>query len=181
MSLRTIKRRRRECKTDYKLRFGLLKSSLPRIAIRRTNKYIILQAIESSEAQDKVIAGVTSRDLLDHGWDEKTAGSLKSIPACYLAGMLLAKKLNGGQYILDMGMAINHAGGRMYAAAKGLVDGGLKINLGEKVIPSKEKLDGENVKEEAKKMIAKVKATLSDGSIASQKITKKSSVKEKAK
>ena len=160
MSLKTIKRRRRENKTDYKLRFGLLKASLPRIAIRKTNKYIILQAIESSEAQDKVIAGVTSRDLLENGWDEKLAGSLKSIPACYLAGMLLAKKLKKGEYILDMGMAINHAGGRMYAAAKGLVDGGLKIKVSEKVFPTKEKLEGENVSENTKKIIAKVKANL---------------------
>lgn len=160
MSLRTIKRRRRENKTDYKLRMGLLKSSLPRIVIRKTNRYIVLQAIESSEAQDKVILGVTSKDLLDNGWDEKIAGSLKSIPACYLAGMLLAKKLKKGEYILDMGMAINHIGGRMYAAANGLVDGGLKIRVSDKVFPSKETLEGENVKEEAKKMIAKVKEKL---------------------
>lgn len=160
MSLRTIKRRRRENKTDYKLRMGLLKSSLPRIVIRKTNRYIILQAIESFEAQDKVIAGVTSRDLLDNGWDEKIAGSLKSIPACHLAGMLLAKKLKKGEYILDMGMAINHTGGRMYAAASGLVEGGLKIRVSDKVFPAKEKLDGENTKEEVKKIIAKVKANL---------------------
>jgi len=39
---RTIRRRRREGKTDYKARLNLLKSGLPRVIIRKTNNYIIL-------------------------------------------------------------------------------------------------------------------------------------------
>jgi len=81
MGLRTIKRRRRENKTDYKARRILLTSGLPRIVVRRTNKYYILQAVESDEAQDKVLATITSKDLLKNGWDAKAGGSLKSIPA----------------------------------------------------------------------------------------------------
>ena len=96
MGLRTLKRRRRENKTDYKARKILLTSDLPRIVVRRTNKYFILQAVESHEAQDKVIATVTSKELLKNGWDDKMGGSLKSIPAGYLTGLLLAKKLGEG-------------------------------------------------------------------------------------
>ena len=87
MVRRTLKRRRRESKTDYKLRKNILKSGIPRIVIRRTNRYFVVQAIESVEAQDKVIAGVTSKELLKKGWDAKKAGSLKSIPAGYLTGI----------------------------------------------------------------------------------------------
>lgn len=158
MSLRTIRKRRKECKTDYKLRMGLLQSSLPRIVVRRTNKYFIVQIVESKEAQDKVLSGVTSKDLLENGWNEKFAGSLKSISAAYLTGYLLAKKVKKGDFILDLGMAVQKKAGRIYAVAAGLVDGGLKVRVSDKVLPSKERLMGEHLKPEVKEMIAKVKA-----------------------
>ncbi|GEM_PF-197887 len=113
MGLRTMKRRRREGRTDYKLRVGLLKSGVPRIVIRRTNKYFIIQVVESVEAQDKVVMTISSKELLKFGWDAAGAkvtgdgqqmtgktkrqrvGNLKSIPAGYLTGLLFAKKLSG--------------------------------------------------------------------------------------
>ena len=156
--MRTEKRRRRECKTDYKLRMGLLKSSKPRIVIRRTNKYVVVQAIESFEAQDKVIKGISSKDLIAKGWDEKLAGSLKSIPACYLAGMLLAKEVKTKDFIIDLGMAKNIAGNRNYAVVKGLIDGGLNINANPESLPSDERINGEHMSEDAQKIITKVKA-----------------------
>ena len=142
MGLRTLKRRRKENKTDYKLRTGLLKSGIPRIVVRRTNKYFIVQAVESHEAQDKVIATITSKDLLKNGWDAKKAGSLKSIPAGYLTGMLLAKKLGKGKFIVDLGMARTESGSRVFAVVKGLIDGGLDISANEAVFPSEERLNG---------------------------------------
>lgn len=158
--LRTEKRRRRECKTDYKLRKGLLTSGIPRIVVRRTNRYYIVQAVESSEAQDKIITGVTSKDLLKNGWDAKKAGSLKSIPAGYLTGLMLAKKLGKGKYIVDLGMARTLSGSRVFSVVKGLIDGGLDINANEKVFPSEERLNGEHLSEDVKKIIAKVKGGL---------------------
>ena len=160
MGLRTIKRRRRENKTDYKARRILLTSGLPRIVVRRTNKYFILQAVESHEAQDKVTATITSKDLLKNGWDAKASGSLKSIPAGYLTGMLMAKKLGKGKYIVDLGMTRTLTGSRVFAVVKGLIDGGLNISANEKVFPSEERLNGEHLKPEVKDMIAKVKGGL---------------------
>jgi large subunit ribosomal protein L18 len=160
MSLKTIKRRRLECKTDYVLRLNILKSKLQRIVIRRTNKYFIAQIVDSVAAQDKVILGVTSKDLVDHGWDSKAVGSLKSIPAGYLTGYLLAKKAKEGEYIVDLGMAKNHKGGRLYSVIAGLVAGGLKIHASEEVFPSEERLMGEGLKPEVKTMISKVKENL---------------------
>ena len=158
--MRIEKRRRRECKTDYKLRLGLLKSARSRIVIRRTNKYIVVQAIESFEAQDKVIKGVSSKDLIAKGWDEKFAGSLKSVPACYLTGMLLAKELKTKDFIVDIGMAKNIAGNRNYAVVKGLIDGGLNINANPESLPSDERVNGEHMSEDVQKIITKVKAKL---------------------
>jgi ribosomal protein L18 len=179
MSLRTIKRRRRECKTDYGLRMGLLKSSLPRITIRKTNKYFIVQVIKSSEAQDKVVFGITSKDLTEYGWDEKATGSLKSISAGYLTGILAAKKIGNGEFIIDLGMAINHKGGRMFSVIAGLIDGGLKIRANEKVFPSKERLMGEHLDAKVKDMVAKVKSKLE--SVSAGKVEKKVAVKTETK
>jgi len=196
MGLRTMKRRRREHRTDYKARRILLESGIPRIVVRRTNKYFILQAVESSEAQDKVVATVTSKELLKNGWDaggdssnsvsldgsqSKIAegsstksmdgsatpetgstgmGSLKSIPAGYLTGILMAKKLKKGKFIVDLGMARTLKGSRVFAVVKGLIDGGLDISANEKVFPSEDRLNGEHMKAEVKDMIAKVKGGL---------------------
>ena len=160
MGLRTMKRRRKENKTDYKLRTGLLKSGIVRIVVRRTNKYFILQAVESVEAQDKVIATVTSKDLLKNGWDAKKGGSLKSIPAGYLTGILMAKKLGKGKFIMDLGMARTEAGSRVFAVVKGLIEGGLDISADKSVFPSEERLNGEHLKDDVKAMITKVKGGL---------------------
>ena len=128
--------------------------------MRRTNKYFILQAVESDEAQDKVLATITSKDLLKNGWDAKAGGSLKSIPAGYLTGMLMAKKLKSGKYIVDLGMARTLKGGRVFSVVKGLIDGGLDIPANEKVFPGEERLNGEHLKDDVKAMIAEVKKKL---------------------
>jgi len=172
-AMRTLKRRRKENKTDYKLRFSLLKSQVPRIVIRRTNRYFVVQLVETVESQDKVVSGVTSKDLLENGWNEKFAGSLKSIPAAYLTGLLMAKKVGKGKFILDIGMARHLKGNRIYAVAKGLVDGGLDINIGKEVFPAEKRLNGEHLKPEVKTMIMEVKNKLGAKAETKQKETKK--------
>ena len=158
MGLRTQKRRRRENKTDYKARRILLVSGMPRIVVRTTNKHFILQAVESSESQDKVLATITSKDLLKSGWDEKKKGSLKSIPAGYLTGILMAKKLGKGKYIMDLGMARTVKGGRIFSVVAGLIEGGLDIPANDKVFPTEDRLNGEHA--DMKDMVAKVKGGL---------------------
>ena len=86
-----IKRRRKSGMTDYKSRLNILKSGIPRVIVRVTNRYIIAQYVESKEAQDAVLKNVNSKELLKYGWPKM--GSIKSIPACYLAGFLLGKKV----------------------------------------------------------------------------------------
>jgi len=162
--LRTMKRRRREGRTDYKLRLGLLKSGLSRIVIRRTNKYFIVQMVESDEAQDKVVMTISSKELLKSGWSEKNVGSLKSVPAGYLTGFLFAKKLKDkSKYIVDLGMARTIGGSRVFAVVKGLIDGGVNIDVDEKVFPSGKRLAGEHLKDGAKEMIVKVQEKLKNG------------------
>jgi large subunit ribosomal protein L18 len=140
---KTIRRRRKSSRTDYKSRLALLKSEKPRLVVRKTNRYIIVQLVESEIAQDKVLTSVSSKELLSKQWPEKHKGSLKSIQAAYLTGFLLVKKLKQlpEESILDIGMHRNVHGGRIFAALKGAVDAGLKIPHNEKSFPSGERLN----------------------------------------
>ncbi|MEM4181684.1 MAG: 50S ribosomal protein L18 [Candidatus Pacearchaeota archaeon] len=154
------KKRRREGVTDYKQRLNLLKSKRPRIVIRKTNKYIIIQEIESKESKDFVLTTISSKNLIGEGFPEKFSGSLKSLPAAYLTGILMAKKMKNKNVVVDIGLYKNHYGGRLYAVVKGLIDGGIKIKADEKIFPSKERLEGEHLKEEVKKEFSKLKEKL---------------------
>ena len=142
------KQRRIENKTNYKKRLILLKGNSPRLVVRKTGKHVLIQVIESKHAQDKVVHSINTRDLLEHGWPKEKSGSLKSLPACYLAGYLLGKKANSikERLVLDTGLIPNTKGSRIYAVVKGVSDAGLKINYDEKVIPSKDRLEGKHNK-----------------------------------
>ena len=138
------KRRRRECKTDYRKRLVLLKSNLLRLVVRKSNRYLILQIVESKHAQDKVLYYVNSKELLNKGWPADKSSSLKNLSAAYLSGMLLGKKaLEGGlkgKVILDSGLIPNTKGSKVYAVVKGFSDAGVEIPFDEKVMFSEEEI-----------------------------------------
>lgn len=139
---KTQYRRRKENKTDYNARLGMLKSGRPRIVIRKTNKYIILQLVVSDIGRDKVVISANSHELLEKGWPKEKKGSLKSISAAYLTGLLFAKKCNGkaADAIVDTGLYRNVRQSRIYAALKGLIDGGMKVPHSKEVFPSEERI-----------------------------------------
>jgi large subunit ribosomal protein L18 len=134
---KTIKRRRREAKTDYKARLVMLKSGEPRLVVRKTNRYIIVQIVKSEIAQDKVIVGLNSKILLSKGWPKENAGSLKSKTAAYLTGYLIGKEAKGRikSAIFDIGMYRNLKKSRLYAVLKGAIDAGLKIKHNPEILP----------------------------------------------
>ena len=135
---RLDRRRRRESKTNYTKRLLLLKGNVPRLVIRKTNKYVLLQIVESVNAQDKIVSAVSTKELLKHGWPKEKAGSLKSLAAAYLGGILLAKKAGDKKVILDTGLVPSTKGSRIYAAVKGAVEGGLDVPHKEDVLPTDE-------------------------------------------
>lgn len=147
-TLRTIKRRRLEAKTDYGARLALLKSQKPRLVVRRTNRYMVAQIVSSNIAQDKVIVGVTSKDLLSNGWPKENLGSLKSKAAGYLTGLLLGEKAKSKvkEAILDLGMHRNIPKSRIYAVVKGVIDSGLKVPCKEDSLPTIEEIENEKIK-----------------------------------
>ncbi len=135
------KRRRQEGKTDYKARLAILKSGKPRLVVRRTNRYIIAQLVESELAQDKVIATANSKELLVLGWPKESAGSLKNLAAAYLTGILIGKKASAkkiSEAILDIGLHRNVKSSRIYATLKGALEAGLNIPHNEEALPANE-------------------------------------------
>ncbi len=146
--MRTIRRRRLEAKTDYKSRLALLKSEKPRLVVRKTNRYIIVQIVQTEIAQDKVVAGLTSKVLLSKGWPSELSGSLKSLGAAYLTGFLLAKlALKSGikEVILDIGMQRNTKNSRLFAVVRGVVNAGVSVPHNPDVLPQMENIKNDKI------------------------------------
>lgn len=140
------KKRRLEGKTNYLKRRRLLEGKKPRIVIRKTNKYITIQYIESKAAQDSVIKTLNSKVLLKMGWPAEKSGSLKSLGAAYLSGLLFAKQIKGLKpAIADIGLIKSTPGSRIYAVLKGINDGGFAVPCSEKVYPSQERIINEHI------------------------------------
>ncbi|MEZ0346134.1 MAG: 50S ribosomal protein L18 [Infirmifilum sp.] len=137
-------RRRREGVTNYYKRRKLLLSGKPRLVVRITNRYVIAQIITARPEGDVTLVHAHSGELTKYGW----RGGLKNTPAAYLTGLLTgAKAMKSGIYeaILDIGLRRAVRGGRVFAVAKGAVDAGLKVPLGEGVLPSEDRVRGEHI------------------------------------
>ena len=161
--MRTQKRRRKENKTDYSKRLKLLKGNSPRVVFRKTNKYIIAQYVRSEETKDKIEIGITSKKLIEHGWPKNFEGSLKSIPAAYLTGFLLGKKIIKGKKetpIIDFGMARVLKKTVIFSFLKGIVDAGIKIKYKKDVFPDDKKIAGKNLKEDFSEIFNKIKSSI---------------------
>ena len=147
--MKTLKRRRKEYKTDYLNRLKLLKGGKPRIVFRKTNKYVIVQYVESKQAQDKIVFSMTSKDLLKHGWPKEAQGSLKSISASYLLGFLIGKEILKKKLktpIVDFGMIRTLHKTKVYGFLKGLIESGVDIKCKEECFPSDERINGMHLK-----------------------------------
>jgi len=137
-------KRRREGKTNYKKRLALLKSGKPRLVVRKSLRYIRAQIVEFDPKGDKTIVGVLSKELKKYGWNY----SFKNLPAAYLTGLLVGKKaLERGikEAVLDIGLHRATKGAKVFVVAKGAIDAGLKVPLGEGILPSEERIRGEHI------------------------------------
>ena len=153
-------RRKRAGRTDYRKRLVLLKSGLPRLVIRASNKSIQAQIVSYEADGDKILATARASDLKKLGWTTATGNT----PAAYLTGMLLAKKLKSIKFendvIIDIGLQQHHKGGRLYAVAKGAIDGGLNVRVGEDVLPSDERINGAHLNEKIATQLKAVQVKL---------------------
>src|SRR5256712_8873183 len=144
-------RRRREGRTDYKLRRALVRSGKPRAVVRVTNKYVYVQITDSELRGDLVRAAASSKELAKMGWK----GATGNIPSAYLTGTLAARRaLARGvkEAVLDIGLKSSTKGSRLFAVLRGLSGGGLEISHSDGPLPAKERIGGAHISEYAKKL-----------------------------
>ena len=149
-SYRVAFRRRREGKTDYQQRRGLVLSGLPRLVVRGSLSNMMAEIIKAESDGDKVIAYAHSSELKrKYGW----LGDTGNISAAYLSGLLCGfKALNQGikEAVLDLGLHQPSKGSRVFAALKGALDAGLAIPFDEAKLPDQKRITGQHVVEYAR-------------------------------
>ncbi len=152
-------RRRREGRTDYRRRLRLLRSGQARAVVRKSLNQVQVQIVTYDERGDRIAASAVTGELKDFGW----TGASGNVPAAYLTGLLAGRRAaeKGVKIaILDLGIQHPSAGGRLFAAAKGLVDAGLQVPHGEEVFPSDDRLRGKHLGDARAKAIAEVRAKM---------------------
>ncbi|MBN1896676.1 MAG: 50S ribosomal protein L18 [Candidatus Aenigmarchaeota archaeon] len=136
-------RRRRELKTNYHSRLKLLKSGKPRLVVRKSLNKVVCQIVEYQAEGDKTLFTADSTELKKYGWSVNTG----NIPAAYLTGLLCAVKAKKKvkEAILDVGLFRSTKGNRLYAALKGVVDGGISIAHSEEILPDEDRIKGQHI------------------------------------
>jgi large subunit ribosomal protein L18 len=138
-------RRRREGKTDYRVRLRLLKSDLPRAVVRLSGQRIRVAIVAFDPLGDRVVAAAESSELPGIAFPRaSTATTPAAYLTAYLAG-LRAKAGGAGSAVLDTGLRHPTSGGRLSAALKGLLDAGLEIPHGEGGFPGSDRLNGSHL------------------------------------
>ena len=155
-------KRRRENRTDYRSRKALIKSELPRAVVRKSNRHIRVQIIDYSEKGDNVLASGYSGELEDLGWK----GNCDNTPAAYLTGLMAGKRAvasGNEEAVLDIGRHVPAKGSIIFAALKGLLDGGVSIPHDKEVLPKEDRISGKHLKGDASANFAAVKASVQKG------------------
>ncbi len=152
-------RRRREGRTDYRVRAKLLRSGKPRVVVRKTLNQTIVQFVVPDTPGDKILATAQSIDLKEHGWSAGTG----NLPAAYLTGFLAGRRASAKglkEAILDIGGQRPSRGGRLFAALQGLLDAGVAVPHSPEVLPAKDRVRGAHIGEEIAKQFDAVKSKL---------------------
>lgn len=143
-----LNRRRRAGTTDYRARLKVIAGSSPLLAVRISAKNASAQFIKPLVEGDRVLASAHSRALRKLGWK----GSLKSVPACYLLGLLAGKNAKAKgvtEAHLYTGLSRFTYGSRVSALVKGVREAGVKVPMSDEALPSEEKTSGKVIAEYA--------------------------------
>jgi len=137
-------RRRREFRTDYRLRKKLIISGLPLLVVRRSLRYVTVSFSIPEPEGDRSVASAHSKELMK----EFGLVSGKNIPAAYLTGLLAgirAKKAGIERAIVSLGVAWSKKASIPFAAAQGAIDAGVDIPIGEKAKVDPSRIRGEHI------------------------------------
>lgn len=151
-SYRVPFRRKREGKTDYRLRKRLISSGKPRLVVRKSLKHTAVQIVEAKPSGDRILASAHSTELTKkYGW----LGGCGNLSAAYLTGLLAGHRalLKGTkEAVLDIGFNTPSKGSRLFAGLKGAIDSGLKISYSADVLPDESRIRGEHIANYAKQL-----------------------------
>jgi len=149
-SYRVAFRRRRQGKTDYQLRRGLVVSGLPRFVVRGSLRNFAVQVVKAEMNGDQVIVSAHSNELSKkYGW----LGDTGNISAAYLTGLLCGfKAASRGvkKAVLDIGLHYPSKSSRAFAALKGALDAGLNIPFDKEKLPDEKRIMSQHVVEYAR-------------------------------
>ncbi|RJQ17566.1 50S ribosomal protein L18 [Candidatus Woesearchaeota archaeon] len=137
-------KRKRNGRTNYKVRLKLLLSRKPRLVVRKSNTKLVAQIVEYVPSGDKIISAAVSTELKKYGW----SFSLKNIPSAYLLGVLIAKKAldkKVNHAIFDIGSQRSNKGSKLYAVLNGAIDAGMSIPADNSIFPSKDRVSGKHI------------------------------------
>ncbi len=154
-------RRRREHKTDFRHRKGLLTSGLPRAVVRCSSRNTMIQITKFELEGDNIIASATTKELAKLGWKHPTGNTSAAYLAGYLAG-IRAKKL-ATKAVLDIGLHTPTKGGKVFAALKGLVDAGMDIPHDEVIFPAEDRINGSHINDKVPKTFDTVVEKIKEG------------------
>jgi len=132
-------------------------SGIPRLVVRPTNKNLSAQVIKAEPTGDKVMVSAQSSELKGLGWK----AACGNMPAAYLTGLLIgtrAKAKGVTNAILDIGLSARGPGSRIFAAAKGALDGGLIIPIDKGALPSDDRSHGNHIANYAKQVSSEPEA-----------------------
>lgn len=166
MVYKAIKKRRRLALTDYSKRIAMLKSDLPRMVVRRSNRGILAQVVVFQPEGDRVLTSVSSKMLGKFDWQPRS-----NTPTAYLTGLMLAKrakKLEIKELVLDIGLSKPGRSAVAFAAAKGAADGGLPVLNG--ITIDEKRLRGGHIADYAKSIKGKPEAVRQFSGYAEQKV-----------
>jgi len=145
------KRRRRNL-TNYRKRLALLKSTKPRMVVRKSNRSILVQFVNYSEKGDITLAAAHSNELKKFGWQSRG-----NTPTAYLTALLAGKRAKGKkitEFVLDIGLATPSRGALVFSAVKGAIDSGLKTKY-EKEMLDAGRIRGEHIAKYAESLKGK--------------------------
>ena len=149
-SYRVSLRRRREGKTDYQARKGLVLCGKSRLVARSTVKNVVAQIIVAKPHGDEVLAAAHSRELKKYGWKAATG----NVPAAYLTGLLCGLKAEAKgvtEAVLYIGLVAPTKGSKVFAVLSGVLDAGVDIpHDDEKIV--EERIEGAHIAEYGKSL-----------------------------
>lgn len=130
-----IFRRRREGKTDYRKRRGIIVGEKEFLTVSISGKYVYGQIHRASSNGDFTICSATSLSLAKiAGWK----GYSKNLPSAYLTGYLLGKRAlakNISNLVFYSGIDRFVHGSRIASLLNGAKEAGLNVMVDKKSLP----------------------------------------------